>query len=220
MRLSVRALGIAFAVVALATAAITGCGSTPRPTQQSTAVSIPEGWKDFSSQTVSLALPSDWTAADLTGDKAQAYYDALAKNNPELAKSLGSASALAGADFWATGPGGSSAQVRRISREGDTSDVDPLELLQPIIDQFKSNGFEVTKTEGGLTVAGLPAGEFTYQRTVKDVNGNDVVLATKLFLLLTRTDAWMIGYGSYGVGSPPIGDGTADKSVQTFRTKG
>jgi hypothetical protein len=191
---------------------------TPVPT-----TAAPADWTEHKSGDVTIALPADWEVLALSQGDLQAVFADFQKTNPELAKIIGSASALQGVALWAFNTGGIDAtfadnlNIRRSPLGGQKID-NMADVTPAILDQYRQLGFEVGTTETDRQIGGQPAAHIAFSYPVTLADGTTAKLSGHQYLVATPTDLWILSY-SAGPDNEDALKPVFEQSAESFRAK-
>jgi hypothetical protein len=186
------------AVAADSSPAATGeAVASPQPSSETNG--LPAGWLQAGNAQVSIALPPGWQAVDLSGDDAQAAFDDLKKNDPQLAGIIGGPEAVAGAALWAFG-----------AAEGDFVDnmnirrtplnLHPVNNMQQVVDvllpEYDKMGLKVTSADANLKAGEYPAARITYTLMMNTAEGKEFEIRGRQYLVGTDLDLWILSYST------------------------
>lgn len=166
------------------------------------APAAPAGWKEFSTEGISLWLPGEWKTVEYDAADLAKSYEELQKSNPELAGAIGSADALQGVALWVfapTVPGSvftDNVNVRRTPLGGEKPGA-MKEVVDYIVDQYKQMNFEVGETNADLKIGGRPAAYVAYAVPFTGADGKTAKMSGHQVIVLTDTDMWVVTY-SFG----------------------
>jgi hypothetical protein len=176
--------------------------ASPAPTAASD--HLPAGWQRESNEQLSIALPADWRGLNLGAADAQALYNGLKQNDPQLAGIVGSAEALQGAALWAFGPAPSgpaetafvdNLSVRR-SPLGPLMVTDMQNVLDVLLPEYEKMGLQVTSTDATLRVNDHAAARITYNLTMNTAAGKPFEIRGRQVLVATDTDLWILSFST------------------------
>jgi hypothetical protein len=161
---------------------------------------LPDGWTSFENQHVRLALPPDWQVIELTPGDAQAALEDLKRSNPQMAGIIGGPDALQDTALWAFGPtheGFSDSLNIRQSPLGAAQITDMQEeVLDLLLPQLKKAGFDVSSTDAGLRINGLPAAHISYTIPGSTTSEQTFDIRGHQYLVLAGADLWILSYSS------------------------
>ena len=173
--------------------------STPDPDQ------LPAGWTRETNDQLSVAIPPNWRAIELSGQTAQAALEALKQNDARLAGIVGSPEALQSAAFWAFGPepepGGQqedfvdNINIRRTPL-GAQRLTDMQQVIDVLLPEYEKMGLQVTSTDPTLRVNDLPAAQVTYTLSMNAAGEKTFEVRGRQIIVATDTDLWVLSFST------------------------
>jgi hypothetical protein len=230
MKPTTRCLVVALALLAVLLLAACPRATPATPTVSPTAIPTPvsatptpEGWVQHSNSDVTIWLPKEWDVLDLGQGDLQTIYANFEKDNPELARIIGSADALQDVALWAFKTGGQDAvfadnmNVRR-NPLGAQKIESMQDVVGPVLDQYRQLGFEIGTSEADLRIGGHPAAHITYSFQFAGGDGKPIRLSGSQYLVATPTDLWILSF-SAAPGNETTLAPIFEQAAQSFRTE-
>lgn len=196
---------------------------TPAPPTVAAVTPTPEGWVQHTSADVTIWLPKEWQVLEPGDGDLQTIFADFRKNNPELARIIGSAEALQGVSLWAFKTGSQDAvfvdnmNIRR-NPLGARKIEKMEEIVGPVLDQYRQLGFEIGKSEADLWIGGHPAAHISYSFQLAGSDGKPTRLSGSQYLVATPTDLWILSF-SAAPGSEIALAAIFEQSAQSFSVK-
>jgi hypothetical protein len=204
---------------ALPTATPTPVLPTPTPTP-----ALPEGWVEHVAGDLTIWLPEAWEVLDISESDLQTIFADFEKNNPELAKIIGSAEALKGVSIWAfntdsQAPGFiDNLNIRRTPLNGQPINDTQKDVLEPILAQYAQIGFQVSDSKADLEIGSQPAVRITYTFGMTGGDGKPITAEGQQYIVVTASDLWILSYTA-GPGQRVRLEPVIEQSAQSFRAK-
>lgn len=222
-----------FSAMLLATMLLAACRpAAPRPTPvpptapPPTAIPstpTPEGWAEHQTDALRIWLPADWTVINYGQGDFNALFEDLQKTNPDLATIIGSPAALEGAVFWAFRAARPDAvftdnlNIRRSALNGQKIDT-MQEVVDAVVGQYKTLGFEIVATQADLQIGGWPAASIMFSFPINTADGKTAAVKGYQYVVAGATDLWILSY-SAGPDSEATLAPLFEQSARSFRVK-
>lgn len=161
---------------------------------------LQDDWIHYENEHVQLSLPRGWQVIELTSDDAQAAFESMKRDNPQMAGIIASPDALQDAALWAFGPGDreftENLNIRRSPLGAERITDMQEQVLDLVAPQLEKAGFGVLSSEANLRINGLPAAHVIYTLPTITADASPIEIRGHQYLVLSDSDLWILSYST------------------------